>query len=137
MAKPTYQDARLMLQCAQWGAASGFQEAVNWMWSDQFVADFEEFSKKYPMGSEGTLNASRICGYFETLGTLWKHGLLNQDLLFDWLAISMVWERIKGYALGVREMAHNPRLYENFEALAKADAMQAAKTAKKAARSKR
>lgn len=121
MAKPTYQDATLMLQLAQWRTASGVQEALNWMWSDQFVPDYAEFVKKYAPGSEGFANALNICGWFETVGTLYKHGLLNEELLFDWVVVRPVWDRIKGFALGIREYAGEPRMYENFEALAKAD----------------
>ena len=95
-------------------------EALNWLRSDQFVVDYEEFAKKYPFGSEGRYSAAKICGAFEALGTLYKHGLFNEDLLFDWLVVPMVWERIKGYALGVRQEAGNPGIYENFEALAAA-----------------
>ena len=92
-------------------------EALNWLWSDQFAVDYEEFAKKYPFGSEGRDSAAKICGAFETLGTLCKHGLFNEDLLFDWLVVPMVWERIKGYALGVRQGAGDEGIYENFEAL--------------------
>lgn len=120
MPKPTHEDALLMLQLAQWGAVSGLAEATNWMWSDQFIVDFAEFTKKYPTGSNEARYANQICGYYETLGTLYKHGLLNEDLLFDWLAVPLVWNRIKGFALGVRQTVGEPRLYENFEAMANA-----------------
>ena len=120
MAKPTYQDATLMIQLARWGAESGVPEATNWMWSDQFIPDYAEFAEKYPPGSEGSANASKICGWYETIGTLYKQGLFNEELLFDWLAVYLVWDRIKGYALGVREQVGEPRLFENFEAMAKA-----------------
>ena len=120
MVKPTYQDATLMLQLAQWGAVSGTQDAVNWMWSDQFVPDYKEFVEKYPPGSEGFSEATKICGWFETIGTLYKRGLFNEELLFDWLAVYIVWDRIKGFALGWREQTGEPRIYENFEAMAKA-----------------
>ncbi len=95
-------------------------DALNWLWSDQFVVDYEEFAKKYPFGSEGRDSVAKICGAFETLGTLYKHGLFNEDLLFDWLVVPMVWERIKGYSLGVRQGAGDEAIYENFEALAAA-----------------
>ena len=95
-------------------------EALNWLWSDQFVVDYEEFAKKYPFGSEGRDSVAKICGAFETLGTLYKHGWFNEDLLFDWLVVPVVWERIKGYALGVRQGAGDEAIYENFEALAAA-----------------
>lgn len=127
VAKPKYQDAVLMLQMAQWGAALDLSEATNWMWSDEFVSDYDEFKRKYPRGSDGALRAAKICGWFETIGTVYKHGLLNEDLLFDWLLISGVWDRIKGYAVGVRRETGAALLYENFEAMAKANAAWAAK----------
>lgn len=120
MTKPNYQDATLMLQLSQWWTTSGQNEAINWMWSEQFVPDYTEFVKKYPPGSEEFDNASKICGVFETIGTLYKHELFNEELLFDWLAIGLVWDRIKGFALGWREQTGEPRMYENFEAMAKA-----------------
>src|SRR3990172_7343566 len=136
MAKPTYRDAALMLQLAQNSAALGLPKAASWLWSDEFIPDYAEFVKKYPRGSEGSVNAANMCGFYETVGTLYKHGLLNEDLLFDWLAISAVWDRLKGFALGVRQEAGNLRLYENFEAMANADAAWAAKRAKLAAKAK-
>ncbi len=137
MAKPTYQDASLVLQLAQWSAVSGAQEAQSWIWSDQFTPDYEEFTKQYPFGSEGNLKVMKVCYFYETLGTLWKHGLINEDLIFDWLAISAVWERVKNIPLGLRQGSGNPRLYENFEALARADAASSTKPVKRATSAKR
>ena len=41
-------------------------------------------------------------------------------MLFDWLAIDAVWGRTKSYALAWREETGEPRMYENFEAMANA-----------------
>lgn len=120
MTKPTYQDATLMIQLSQWGAMIELQEATNWMWSDNFIADYTKFLRKYPPGSEEYGKAAKICGYYETIGTLYKNGLFNGELLFDWLAVHLVWNRIKDFALGVRKEVEESRLYENFEAMAKA-----------------
>lgn len=120
MAKPTYQDATLMIQLAQWGSASGVPDAVNWTLSDEFEPDYAEFMKKYPPGSEGNAKVNKILGWYETIGTLYKQGLFNEELLFDWLAVYIVWDRVKEIALGWREQSGNPRINENFEALAKA-----------------
>ena len=81
---------------------------------------YKEFIKRYPVGSEEYSKFSKICGHFETIGTLWKHKLINEELLFDWLAVDMVWNRVKGVALGVRQESGEPRLFENFEAMANA-----------------
>jgi len=120
MAKPTYQDASIMLQLAMWGATAGTPKASSFMWSDKYETDYKAFVKKYPAGSDEYGFASLICGWYETLGTLFKHDLFNRELLFDWLLVSAVWDRLKGFVLGVREEAKEPRLYENFEAMAKA-----------------
>lgn len=109
-----------MLQIAQWGAASGANEAANWIWSDQFIPDYAGFIEKYPPGSDGFAKVSRVCGWYETIGTLYKQGLINEELLFDWLAVYLVWDRVKGIALGQRAQLGEPRIYENFEALAEA-----------------
>ena len=121
MAKPTYKDATLMLQIAQWESMLGVPEAMNWLWSDEYISDYAEFVKKYPRGSDGYLKASKVCNVFETIGTLFKNGLFNKELLFDWMAVGMVWNRIKGFAIGIRKEAGEPRLYENFEMMAKDD----------------
>jgi len=120
MVKPTHQDAIIMLRLYQLSAIAGLSEATNWMWSDNFITDYAEFIKKYLPGSEGYEKATRICGYYETIGTLYKNGLFNEELLFDWLAVYLVWDRIKNFAIGLREEAREPRLFENFEAMAKA-----------------
>lgn len=125
MAKPTHDDAMIMLQIARWAATAGLTEAANWMWSDEFVPDGEGFAAKYPAGSEGFRKLMTIGNHYETLGTLWKNGLFNETLLFDWLAIAMVWDRVKGPLLRGRERTGEPSLWENFEALAKAQAAQA------------
>ncbi len=120
MAKPTYQDAEIMLQVSQWGTAMGLQTALNWVWSDKFKKDYAAFRKKHPPGSKGFRRATTVLGWFETIGTLYKNGLFNGDLLFDWLLITGPWERMQGIARGLRKESGSPRLYENFEALAKA-----------------
>ncbi len=118
--KPTREDAALMLQVAQLGAVRGLHEASNWLWSDKFIADYPEFRKKYPRGSQGSGHARTIATHYETLGTLWKNKLINEDLLFDWLWVAGVWDRMKGIVLGERKEMKQPRLGENFQKMAAA-----------------
>jgi hypothetical protein len=90
------------------------------MFSDEFTPDYAEFLKKHPAGSEGWAKAFKILAWYETVGTLYKHGLINEDLLFDWMAAYDVWDRMKGIALGHREQTGDAAMWENFEAMAKA-----------------
>lgn len=116
MAKPTHEDATLMLRLVQ----SWPVEASDWIWSDEFIPDYSEFSARPLEGGEAFANIRTMLNWYETIGTLYKHGLFSEELLFDWLAIDAVWERLKGYALAWREETGEPRMYENFEAMADA-----------------
>jgi hypothetical protein len=120
MTEPTFQDAQLMIQIAQYWASAGIQKSLTWLWSDKYLPNYDEFVAKYPVGSKQFGRANAVCGAMEMLGTLYKHGLFNGELLFDWLAVDLIWDRVGGFALGVRKAAGDERLYENFEALAKA-----------------
>ena len=121
-AKPTHEDAAIMLQVAQLSAANGIGAALNWLWSDKFVPDYAEFLKKHPRGSDGFAKARLISVHYETIGTLWKNKLINEDLLFDWLAVTLVWDRLKGIVLGERKAFGLAGLGENFQKMANAQA---------------
>jgi hypothetical protein len=118
MVKPTYRDATLLVQLAQWQTVCDLDGALRWLASDRFSPDFADFTRLYPPGSEEDRKASLICAYFETVGALYDHGLINEELLFDWLEVAPVWDRIKGYALGQREGAQGSPPWLHFEALA-------------------
>lgn len=121
MTKPTYQDADIMLKMARLGVDMNIGELTGWLYSDQFIPDYTEFTAKYSQDSEEFNNVRTFLIWYETLGTLYKHGLFNGELLFDWVTVSPAWERLKSFALAQREQSGNPRMFENFEALAKAE----------------
>ena len=122
VAKPTHEDAAILLQVAQLAAASGVQGALNWVFSDAFLPDYAEFIKKHPRGGKGFAAARLLAVHYETIGTLWKNKLINEDLLFDWLAVTLVWDRLKGIVLGERKAFGVPALGENFQKMANAQA---------------
>jgi len=117
--RPGYEDARLLVHLAEWHSAAGVPAALRWLWSDDYVADYGAFVERYPPGSDRDDMVVRVCDYFETVGALHKHGLLNEDLLFDWLPISRTWDRVRAYVLGQRQ-AGDAGAWSNFEALAAA-----------------
>jgi hypothetical protein len=110
MSPPTNEDAQLMLQLAQWGTALGLDEAMPHIFSDSFD----------PQAADSMTDPAvrKILGYCESIGTLTKHGLLNRQLVEDWIWIDGLWARLGPAALKMREKFGEPRLYENFEALA-------------------
>jgi hypothetical protein len=112
MAAPTHEDALLMVQLAQWGTALGLQQTMPRLFGDDFDPE---------TGDALTDDAVRtMLMYGESIGTLTKNGLLSTELVRDWLWVEGIWSRVGPAALKLRERTGEPRLYENFEALAKA-----------------
>jgi hypothetical protein len=110
MAAPTREDAQLMVQLAQWGTALGIERHLPTILSEDFDPDTAE------VADDESVRVVLMLG--ESIGTLTKHKLLSTDLVYDWLWIEGMWARVGPAALRVRERFGEPRLYENFEALA-------------------
>ncbi|HYX89624.1 MAG TPA: hypothetical protein VE753_09670 [Gaiellaceae bacterium] len=123
MAEPTYEDAQLVIQLAQLGTQMVHPKARGWIWSDEFVADGAEFFEKFPPGSDEFNYVSSVAAWHETVATLWKRGLVNEELLFDWLWVPGIWERTKDVLVAMRGRSGTSQLWENFEAMAEAQAL--------------
>jgi hypothetical protein len=120
MAEPTKDDAHLVIELARLGSQMVHPKARGWIWSDEFVADGDEFFEKYPPGTDEFLYVSGMAGWHETVATLWKRGLVSEELLFDWLWVAGVWDKLKDILITMREGAGTPQLWANFEAMAEA-----------------
>ena len=118
MAEPTKEDAQLVVQLAHVGTQMIHPKARGWIFSDAFISDPEEFFETYPPGTDEFDYVGGVAGYYETIGTLWKHGLINEELLFDWLYVAGMWERLRPILVEMRKST--PQLWENFEAMAEA-----------------
>ena len=110
MATPTREDAELMVQLARWGTELGVHDALPTL----FGADFDP--ETADMMTEDAVRT--ILYYGESIGTLVKHDLLSRELVEDWIWVAGVWSRVGPAALRQREKMGEPRLFENFEALA-------------------
>jgi hypothetical protein len=119
----TKEDAQLVVQLAQLGGQMSDPKARGFIWGDSFVSDAKGFFEKYPPGTDEWNYVGGVAAWYETIGTLWKHGLLDEDLLFDWLWVAGMWERLSPILVAMREST--PALWANFEAMAKAQAARA------------
>jgi hypothetical protein len=105
----SHNDAMLMVELAKWGAMIGLADASREIYADDFDPD----------GVEVTDPAVQTHLVFhETIGTLVKNGLLDRDLVYDWLWVAGAWDRVGPAARRAREQVGVAQLYENFEALA-------------------
>jgi hypothetical protein len=117
--RPTQEDALVVVQLARWSTEMGVSESIGFLRGGHFD-DWRGFKSRHGPGTEGYEHLTKICQFYETVATLWKHGLLNETLLFDWLAISPIWDLVKPLVLGDREDRGVAGLWENFEAVAEA-----------------
>jgi hypothetical protein len=122
MAKPTQEDAHLVIELAQLGSQMVHPDARGWIWSEQFVADGAAFFRQYPPGSENFSLVTNLAAWYETVATLWKRRLVNEELLFDWIWVAGTWDRLKPILLVMREQSGTAQLWANFEAMAAAQA---------------
>jgi histone H1/5 len=122
--QPDTSDAQVMIALYEAQAAHNLGEVMGYIWSSDFPTDFKEFRQSFPQGSNSTeeRNLHRALGHFETIGTLYRNNLISEDLLFDWLAIDHLFARVKGFVLGVRKEIGQPRMFENFEYMARRNA---------------
>jgi hypothetical protein len=110
MAAPTHADAQLMVSLAQWATALGLQDVMPAILSDDFDPDTAD--------AVDDASVRTVLMFGESVGTLAKHDLISTELVHDWLWIEGMWSRVGPAALRAREKFGEPRLYENFEALA-------------------
>src|SRR4051794_30537178 len=80
----TYDDAAVLLQCARLFADGEVASAMAWALSDEYIGDYERFMERYPRTSAGHGRLHKILSFYETVGTLWRHGLFHESLLLDW-----------------------------------------------------
>ena len=118
MAKPTKLDASLLLQFfGTMRLDEDAKKAMFWFWETPAFKTYKEFQQKFPVGSEGYRNFATVAMYFETLGVLVYHKLLHEDLPFD--AFALLWDKAEVVVKGMQKEYKSPRLFENYEWLAK------------------
>lgn len=109
--KPSKSDAEIILRLAELSALMNTQEGAALVWQSDFDAD------RYPPGTSEHTAILQLMRWMETIGTLYRNGLVHEDLLFDWLGVTGTWEKVKPIALSIREHS-SPSMWENFEYMA-------------------
>ncbi len=107
--RPSHSDAVLLVELAKWGSMIRVDEASRTIFADDFDPDGVEANDP---------SIQPMLFFHETIGTLVKNGLLNRELVYDWLWVAGSWERVGPAAKRAREKAGIAQLYENYEALA-------------------
>ncbi|HUH99828.1 MAG TPA: hypothetical protein VLY65_02185 [Nitrososphaerales archaeon] len=123
MAKATLEDAYILLELEELKFSPAMEEAFAWFSRELAhspTMSYKDFMKRYPEGSDAQRYVARIGQFYETMGTLAKHGLVNTNLLFDRYGVQPFWEKLSFHTEHERKADPNVGnvLGENFEWLA-------------------
>lgn len=105
----TREDATLLVQLMSWGTQMGVDDAMRTLFSEGF--DSATAAPDDPA-------IRTVLTFGETIGTLTKHGVLDRELVLDLIWVQGIWGKVGPHALADRQRMGEPRLFENFEALA-------------------
>jgi hypothetical protein len=121
MSNPTHQDAMVYLQYLTYQASIDYKAASDFVWSDDFPQTFEAYQSKINPGSPEQKKLALFSHVHETLGVIYKHGLIHPALLFDREDFQTTWERIENIVHGYRHKNNRPEFMQHFEALVESE----------------
>jgi hypothetical protein len=116
---PTIADAQLVLQQALVDATTGANRGFGVLRRFDSPPTLAQLRKKHAPGSTEHDNAMAFLVSCETTGTFVRQGILNEALVDDLYWIEGAWRAAEKVCKGMRREAGEPRLFENFEWLAK------------------
>jgi hypothetical protein len=105
----SHEEAMLLVSLLQWGTASGIDEALPEVFEETFDPETATVADH---------SVRPLLGFGEMLGTFVKTGALSRELVDEAFWVEGIWTRVGPAALKARAELGEPRLYENFEALA-------------------
>ena len=114
MTNPNQKDAELLIRL--WEMSRKRRKTWTWVWELE-KQSYEDFIKENPIGSDGWNHFISFAGYFELVGILVKYGTINEDMVLDYYGTS--WSKLGPLVKGFRKERESPRIFENYEYLAK------------------
>jgi len=115
----TTEDAHLLIQMQIAATMSGAWRGLELLRTFEKPPTLAQALKRFPRGSEEQGCISAFLGMGETTATFVRHGLVNEALVQDLYAVTRMWGVVEKIAKGLRRESGEPRMYENFEWLAK------------------
>lgn len=76
---------------------------------------FDGLLERYPRGSENYELFGNMMIFWETIGSLMKHGLLNEELAFDTFLDAPPWKKVEAAFLSLRKEEGKALEGENLE----------------------
>jgi len=117
---PDHHDAELLLRLYELRRDEKLRLARDWFIREFHAESMEDFSKRYPFGSQDNTYYRMTVTYWEMAASIVNRGLINEELFFESNSeFFAVWTKIQRLLPSAREAQKNPYSYHNLEELAK------------------
>jgi hypothetical protein len=115
---PSRDDATALIQLANLHAQLQVSAGLDVLWRADFPTDPYTIDAWFAPGTDGRRGLEAVLVWFQAVGTLVKHRLLDADLCRDWARADLVWARIGPMAIAERARTGDETMWANFELLA-------------------
>jgi len=115
---PTMAEAQLIVQIATADAISGADRGYGVLTRFETPPTLGQLRKKHAVDSDEYRYVMRFLSSCEMISTFVKQGLLSAELVNDLYWVGGAWRLCEKICKGMRREAGEPRVMENFEALA-------------------
>ena len=124
-----HDDAAALVQLVHLHAQLQVSDGLDVLWRADFPQDPYTIDAWYPPGTDGRRGLESVLVWFQTVGTLVKHGLLDPAIARDVARADLVWARIGPMAVAERGRTGDDEMWAGFQLLAKLHATETAETA--------
>ena len=121
MTSDKFREAELLLRIYEIYSSDPMVDAFTWFYKDFQAKDFEDYGKRYPLGSKGRKYFNRIGNFFDLLGTFVERNLIPKNLIIGFCPddVKSFWKEAETLILQMREKWDDPTLYASLETLNK------------------
>lgn len=117
-ARPTYDDANLILRLYEMRRDERMRDARAWFTAQFRVKTWEELQKLAPGGTDQNASYRMVVSYWDMVASFVTSGVLNRELFFQsGRELLLVWERIRHVLPEIRVQYKDPHYLAHLEAV--------------------
>ena len=121
IARPTFDDVKLILQLYEMRREPRLREARQWFGASFKARTLQDMAALCPPGSEQNASYRMVTTYWEMVASFLTSGVLNADLFFQsGRELLFVWERVRDLVPAIRDQYNHPLELKNLETTAAA-----------------
>jgi hypothetical protein len=121
IARPTFDDVKLILQLYEMRREPRLREARQWFGASFKARTLQDMAALCPPGSEQNASYRMVTTYWEMVASFLTSGVLNADLFFQsGRELLFVWERVRDLVPAIRDQYSHPLELKNLETTAAA-----------------